>query len=111
MLSFQDVTCVLVTFIVPQAVLRLVPVKVAANFDESPVAFNGKFTKHIVIKDSDTDLSFENRGCEDSKRMFTCVFFHCAPSAPDCSHCITGTCRVWQWPLTQERRLHSRNQL
>ena len=55
---------------------KLVPVKVGANFDESPVAYNGEFTKHVVIKDTETDLSFESRGSEDSKRMFTCALLN-----------------------------------
>jgi hypothetical protein len=54
-----------------QAVHKFAHPKFVANFDESPVAFNGEITKYIVVQDTETDLRFDSRGSEDSKRMFT----------------------------------------
>lgn len=56
-----------------KAVHKFVKVTFVANFDESPISFNGEFTRYIVVGEKDDNLQFETRGSEDGKRMFTCV--------------------------------------
>ena len=73
-----------------QAIHKLLAIKVVANFDESPVSFSGEFTRFVVVNEGDTDLQFECRGSDDSKRMFTCDI-----DSQQCYYyCITGICHA-----------------